>query len=139
MRDLENLSIEELETIAADESVKIPESLSAELNSTLGMLSLLEELKSDNDAEELLRKHRQKRIIRIVSLAASLVLFTSVGIGVTNYLDRPKDTCSDPYEAYAQLDQAFSLISCKVGKGTDIARGAEAVLDRTNEILENMI
>lgn len=138
MRDLKNISIEELETIAEDESIKIPETLGPELKSTLDMLSLLEDLESDSAADELIKKHKQRRIVRFISIAASLVLFASAGIGLSNYLGRPDDTFSDPYEAYAQLDQAFSLISAKLGRGTEIALGAESVLDRTNEIIENI-
>lgn len=138
MRDIDKISIEELADIADDESVKVPESLGVEVKSTLDMLSFMESLSSDNEFDELLRKRRQKRIFNVASLAASLALLVGVGFGVNSYMSRPKDTFTDPDMAYAELEQAFKLISLKVEKGADIARNAEVVMDKTNEILENI-
>lgn len=125
MRDIEDISLEELEAIADDESVKVPEELESELKSSMDMLSLLD-------------RRRHRRMARIAGLAASLVLITSAGLGIADWMDRPKDTFTDPYEAYAQLDQAFSLISDKFGQGAQIASGAEQVMDKTNQIIDRI-
>ena len=125
MREYTDISIEELDGIAADDSIKVPESLRTELEATARTLEWL-------DRED---GSRRKTLTSVISIAASVALLIGIGVGVSSYANRPKDTFTDPYLAYQQLEETFQFISSKVEKSASIAHGADAVIERTNEIL----
>lgn len=138
MKDLNTISMEELETIAKDESVKVPESFDAEVKATMDMLSFMDGLDLHEEKAHKVKQINSPWIVRTISVAASVALLISLGYGVSSYMNSPKDTYTDPYQAYAELEQALNLISSKVEKGAKIAQGAEAVMDKTNQIIANI-
>lgn len=131
MRDLENISLEELEKIACDESISLPEGLEDEVRSSISLLAICED-----DQMKVKTDSSRRRVLYYCSAAASLALLIGAGIGISDYSTRPKDTFTDPYEAYAELEKAFDLISNKVEKGAGLAQSANAsVAERTNELM----
>lgn len=128
MKEMDTLSIKELEAIALDSSVEVPEGFRQSIRQGLDTLAFLEE-----------SAVRPRRIRYAAGIAASLALLVGIGLGVNGYVSRPKDTFSDPQQAYAMLEASFSLISSKMDKGvTSVTHETEAVLTKTNEIIDKL-
>ena len=86
--EIEKLTMEDLERISLDESLKIPEGLE-------------ESIKSSYREPRVIRR----RVLWLAGAAASLVIIASIGL----YL-RPKplkDTFDDPALAYAEVEKAL--------------------------------
>ena len=129
MKEKENMSMTELEAIALDGSIRVPENLRDDIRTGLDTLAFL----SDT------RAVRPRRFVRIAGIAASLALFVAIGFGVDSYRSRPKDTFSDPQQAYAMLEASLSYISSKMEQGMDsITSETGAVLTRTSELMESI-
>lgn len=121
MKEIKDMSIKELEAIAGDKSIAVPESLSADISATLNALELV-----GNGAG------RHPRILLTAcSIAASIALLVFAGMGVAGSSPRPKDTFDDPYMAYAQLEKAFDLISTKM---QDIGEASLSGSDRSFDV-----
>ena len=128
MKEMDTLSIKELEAIALDSSVEVPEGFGQSIRQGLDTLAFLEE-----------SSVRPRRIRYAAGIAASLALLVGIGLGVNGYVSRPKDTFSDPQQAYAMLEASFSLISSKMDKGVaSVTHETEAVLTKTNEIIDKL-
>lgn len=96
LKDIENLSLEDLKDVSMDESISVPEALSTRL--------------TRNATREVVRK----RLFTISGVAAVVVL----ALGLTLHKkDEPKDTFDDPYLAYAELEKAFEMVSEGMQKG----------------------
>lgn len=132
MKNLENdIDILKLKAIAEDKAVSVPDGFRDEMNASLNALAFI--------SEEPVRKNRALRYA--VSIAASLAVLVSVGIGLNSGRNSrlPEDTFSDPYLAYTQLEETFAMISSKMDKGLSIAQEAGDALVKTNEIMEKTI
>ena len=128
MKEMENMSIKELEAIALDSSIQVPDEFGQSIRQGLDTLAFLEE-----------SAVRPRRIRYAAGIAASLALLVGIGLGVNGYVSRPKDTFSDPQQAYAMLEASFSLISSKMDKGVaSVTHETEAVLTKTNEIIDKL-
>jgi hypothetical protein len=128
MKEMDTLSIKELEAIALDSSVEVPEGFGQSIRQGLDTLAFLEE-----------SAVRPRRFRYAAGIAASLALLVGIGLGVNGYVSRPKDTFSDPQQAYAMLEASFSLISSKMDKGVaSVTHETEAVLTKTNEIIDKL-
>jgi len=129
IRDIENLSELDLERIAADTSVHVPEALDEDLRKTIAALSLV--------GEESSEKHvRTMTWVRPLAAAASLGLLVAAGAAILDTPDELHDTYSDPVAAYAQLEASLGRISSKMNDG--IAKAQEAsdeARDITNQAL----
>ena len=71
-----------------------------------------ENLKVPTDFAEKLRaglnaRKEQMRARKIVATAASIVLLAGIGFSIAGFSDDPKDTFTDPYLAYAQIEETF--------------------------------
>ncbi len=108
--EITRLSARDLERIGADESIPVPEDLEVRL-----------------PAPE--RTGRPARMWQIAAAAALLI-----GVGVSGYLGtrQPRDTFSDPYEAYAAVEKALGKLSGTVSKGTESLAEAQSVIDKLN-------
>lgn len=123
------MSMTELGAIALDDSISVPERLRDDIRKELDTLAFLAETPAA----------RPHRFSRIASIAASLALVAAIGFGVDSYRHRPKDTFSDPQQAYAMLEASLSYISSKMEQGMDsITSGTGAVLTKTNEIMDKI-
>ena len=129
MKEMEDMSIKELEAIALDSSIQVPDKFGQSIRQGIDTLAFLEGASSS----------RPRRIWYAASIAASLALLVGIGLGVNGYMNRPKDTFSDPHQAYAMLEESFSLISSKMDKGVaSLTHETEAVLTKTNEIIDKL-
>ena len=98
VKDIQNISLEDLKDVSMDESIVVPENLSTRL--------------ARNANREVVRK----RLFTIAGVAAVVVL--AVGLSL-HKKDEPKDTFDDPYLAYAELERAFAMVSEGMQKGID--------------------
>ncbi len=114
IKEIENMSLEQLEAVSMDEGIVVPEGFESQLREDFGTL---ERLTSD-DAEYGLKV----RTVRIISVAAaSVAVIAGIGLGIAGWQDEPKDTYNDPYLAYAELEKAFEMISTGINKSMDMA------------------
>ena len=118
LKELENMSLEELEAVSLDENIVVPEGFAARLESCLEG-----------------RKGRA-RVVRLVAAAASVAVLAGVGFGVAKWQDEPKDTFDDPYLAYAELEKAFATMSGGVQKALAMAEESEAALDMVSSVFK---
>jgi hypothetical protein len=103
IKEIENMSLEQLEAVSMDESIAVPE----------GFVNRLE-----NSLEG--RKSKVK-VVRFVAAAASVAVLAGVGFGIAKWQDEPKDTYDDPYLAYAELERAFEMISTGINQSLEMA------------------
>ena len=87
--EIREMSLDELERISIEGSVDIPSNLSGR-------------------SEDLIRRQRRDRYLGGLAgfVAGAAVLIGLLGSGGTT----PKDTYSDPYLAYAEVEKAFATI-----------------------------
>ena len=127
MEEFTDMSL--LKAIAGDKEISVPERLEDDIRATLNMMSFLNE-------EEPAKK--VSIFSRVAGIAASVILLAGIGLGINHFASAPKDTFTDPYLAYAQLEETFALISSKMDKGLSMAQEAGTVIVRTNEIMEKI-
>lgn len=120
LKDIENISFEELEAVSLNEDIKVPEGFEQRLESSLDLRFL-----SDSVTE------RPRRTMKFLAAAASVALLIGLGIGTVKWYNEPEDTFDDPYMAYAELEKAFAAISDSVGRGRKMVAESDAIIDRT--------
>ncbi|MBR4810301.1 MAG: hypothetical protein IK039_00895 [Bacteroidaceae bacterium] len=137
LEDIERLSMADLERIASDESIKVPDTLKRDITITARAL----EMASQEEAVEKKSKvsHRKyRKILRLISYPAAAVAIITIGmrISLQDSIQSPKDTFDDPRMAYVQMEQVLGFISEKMNTGMDIASAAEPAIDRTINALK---
>ena len=118
VKEIENMSLEQLEAVSMDESIAVPEGFTSRLENGL------EGRKSN------------VRVVRFVAAAASVAVLAGVEFGIASWQDEPKDTFDDPYLAYAELEKAFAKMSGGVQKGLAMAEASEVALDKVSSVFE---
>ena len=118
IKDIEKMTLEELEAVSMDEGIAVSEGF---------MESMEARLKAQEPGG---------KSLRIIGIAAAESLLVGAGFGLAGLNDQPKDTFDDPYLAYAQVEKAFSMMSEGMKKGFDMADESEAIIIRTTEILK---
>ena len=116
LKDIENISLEELEAVSLDDSIAVPEGFAQRLQERL--------------------PGRQVRMVRFIAAAASVAVLAGVGFGIARWQNEPKDTFDDPYLAYAELETAFARMSGEIQKGLAMAEESEAAMDKVTSIFE---
>ena len=103
IKEIEDMSLEQLEAVSMDESIAVPEDFANRLENSLEG-----------------RKSKVK-VVRFVAAAASVAVLAGVGFGIAKWQDEPKDTYDDPYLAYAELERAFEMISTGINQSLEMA------------------
>ena len=126
LEEITRLSEEELEMIASDASVPVPEGLQERIRMSLAAQELLRE-----SAEKKKRPSRwvPATALALASLAAAFILLPQRG---------PKDTFDDPLLAYAEVEKTFQTISGKMNAGIGIAREASAAAEIPQNVLNKI-
>lgn len=120
LKDIENISFEELEAVSLNENIKVPEGFEQRLESSLDLRFLTDRI-----------VERPRRTMKLLAAAASVALLIGLGIGTVRWYNEPEDTFDDPYMAYAELEKAFAAISDSVGRGRKMVAESDAIIDRT--------
>lgn len=132
LEDIEKLSMLDLERIASDESVKVPDSLNHDIAVTARALEISSK-EDDKSQENNVFHKRYRKILKMISYPAAAVAIITIGMGISfqDSIATPKDTFDDPKLAYQQMEQVFGFISEKMNAGLAIADAAEPVIDKT--------
>lgn len=118
IEDIENISLEALESISVDTGTEVPEGLKDRV---------LDALVAGEVADTARRKRQFARVAAPVvsfALAASLAVFLLMP-------HVPEDTFKDPLEAYAEVEKTLAYISSKFDTGREIAEEAEPLIEKT--------
>lgn len=97
LKDIDNISLEDLRDVSMDESIPVPESLSNRIS------------------QDISNEIRRRWSIRTAGAAAIVIL--AVGLSLIRSEKEPVDTFDDPYLAYAELEKAFEMVSEGMQKG----------------------
>lgn len=106
IRDIEKLSLQDLERIGEDPRIPLPEGWHVQLP--------------------------QKQGRRWIGIAASVAIVAGIGLAL---LLRPaplKDSYDDPYLAFAAMEQALSRMSETLGTGSDALSASELQFEKLN-------
>lgn len=146
INEIERLTPEDLERIASDESVRVPADLKASLEALAGAAKVLEDRPAAAGgipglAEKTLGRKSSGRPSQswrawywaVPAVAAALVAAVLV------FRSQPKDTFSDPYLAYAEVQKAFGQISEKGEAAAAIAGNAVPVMEKTEDLLNRLM
>lgn len=128
IKDIENMSLEQLEAVSMDENIMVPEGFAERMKDEVG---ILERLMEDEP-----HKTGRVRTLWIASIAAAAVLLAGIGFGVLRWQNEPKDTFDDPYLAYAELEKAFARVSDGMQRGLAMVEESEAAMDKVISIFE---
>ena len=127
LEEIDQMSVDLLEQVADDESVKAPKELADKVRQTI-------------DVEEFLEPASTLSTAKVIRFAAPLVaVAAAVAIVVSLPSSSLKDTYDDPEMAYAELERTLSYISSKMTASVSMAMEAEAnVTARVNEIIDEI-
>lgn len=98
IQDIEKLTAADWDRIGADESLPVPKDLQVRL---------------------------PRRRAVVWSIAASVAVVAGIGLSALLRTPEPKDTFTDPYLAYAAVEQAFSRMGQTVARSADIIEQSE--------------
>lgn len=105
IEDIEKLSMADWDRIGADESVPVPEGWQVRLP-------------------------RRQRTVVFWGVAASVAVCVGIGLAGLLHTPEPKDTFSDPYLAYAAIEQAFDRMGETVSKSARLINKQETQIDK---------
>ena len=125
LKELEDSSLGQLEAVAQDEAITVPEGFRQRLEA---------ELDAQNKLETMKEEPRKIRLAPVIGVAASVLLLIGIGLGIARWQSEPKDTFTDPYLAYAELEKAFSTMSEGMNKALAMADKSETIIDRATSV-----
>ena len=125
--DIERIDLEELERIASDSSVQVPESLHRRIEDAITAACAV---KSVPDR----KAWRFALIPAAVAVAAALM----VGLNYQSASRMPADTFTDPQAAYAELERTFGYISSKINAGREMTDAALSQVDKASRIIDSI-
>ena len=129
LKDIENMSLEELERASLDERTPVPEGFAERIHENIEAQRKIDKLDGSGPSPRTLR-------LTFISAAASVAALVGIGLGIAQWQNEPKDTFDDPYMAYAELEKAFAIMSGGVQKALAMAEESEAVLDKVTSVFE---
>lgn len=104
IQDIEKLTAADWDRIGADETVPVP-------------------------SHWQLRLPRRRRTV-VWSIAASVAVLSGIGLWGLKAATEPKDTFSDPYLAYAAVEQAFARMGGSVAQSAQILSEQQTQIDK---------
>lgn len=125
LKEIEDISLEQLEAVSQDEAMAVPEGFRQRLEAELDAQTKLETMKEEP---------RKIRLVPVIGVAASVLLLIGIGLGIARWQSEPKDTFTDPYLAYAELEKAFSTMSEGMNKALAMADKSETIIDRATSV-----
>lgn len=125
--DIERIDLEELEKIASDSSVSVPESLHRRVEDALTAACAVKSVPGR-------KAWRFALIPAAVAVAAAL----TVGLNYQSASRMPADTFTDPQAAYAELERTFGYISNKINAGREMTDAALSQVDKASRIIDNI-
>ena len=127
IKEIENMSLEELIAVSSDEATAVPEGFAERIGKQVEAQKIARNLENDAD---------RVRTVRCIGAAAAVTLLAGTALGIVNWQNQPKDTFDDPYLAYAELEKAFATMSDSLQKVLAMADKSEGIIDRTINVFE---
>ena len=127
IKEIENMSLEELIAVSSDEATAVPEGFAERIKGQVEAQKIAKDLEYGAD---------RTRTVRWIGAAAAVTLLAGTALGIANWQNQPKDTFDDPYLAYAELEKAFATMSEGIQKGLSMADKSEDIIDRTINVFE---
>lgn len=121
--DIERIDLEELEKIASDSSVPVPESLHRRVEDALTVKSV---------------PGRKAWRFALIPAAVAVAAALTVGLNYQSASRMPADTFTDPQAAYAELERTFGYISSKINAGREMTDAALSQVDKASRIIDNI-
>ena len=125
IKDIENISLEQLEAVSMDESITVPDGFAARMKENADA-AVTAGLLTGNESEG----QDRRKVVRYVAAAASVAIMAGVGYGIAQWQNHPKDTFDDPYLAYAEVEKAFEKISSSINRSLAMAGETEQVIEK---------
>lgn len=129
IKDIENMSLEQLEAVSMDESITVPDGFAARMKENADA-AVTAGLLTGNESEG----QGRRKVVRYVAAAASVVIMAGVGYGIAQWQSQPKDTFDDPYLAYAEVEKAFEKISSSINRSLEMAGETEQVIEKATSV-----
>ena len=129
MKDIENISLEQLEAVSMDESITVPDGFAARMKENADA-AVTAGLLTGNESEG----QGRRKAVRYVAAAASVAIMAGVGYGIAQWQNQPKDTFDDPYLAYAEVEEAFAKISSSINRSLAMAGETEQVIEKATSV-----
>ena len=129
MKDIENMSLEQLEAVSMDESITVPDGFAARMKENADA-AVTAGLLTGNESEG----QGRRKAVRYVAAAASVAIMAGVGYGIAQWQNQPKDTFDDPYLAYAEVEKAFAKISSSINRSLAMAGETEQVIEKATSV-----
>ena len=127
LQEIEQIPFEELERMAEDPSVAVPQDLTADVASLVQAAALAEALQTPAPP---------RRRWVIPSAVAGVLVAASLAVVLVLHPGEPKDTFSTPEEAYAQLEETFRFISATMSRGMELATDVQPTLEKAADIID---
>ncbi|MBQ8500220.1 MAG: hypothetical protein IJ495_05935 [Bacteroidales bacterium] len=121
IQEIERMSLEDLERIASDERIEVPNGFTQKIEAQI----IAEDLRAESVTPS-----------RWIGIAAAVAVIIGVGIGIFGLQNEPKDTFDDPYLAYAELERAFATMSQELRKGFEMADRSEEIMDKAAAVFD---
>jgi len=129
LQEIEQIPFEELERMAEDPSVAVPQDLAADVASSVQAAALAEALQTPAPP-------RRRRRWVIPSAVAGALVAVSLAVVLVLRPGEPKDTFKTPEEAYAQLEETFRFISATMSRGMELATDVQPTLEKAADIID---
>jgi hypothetical protein len=129
IKDIENISLEQLEAVSMDESITVPDGFAARMKENADA-AVTAGLLTGNESEG----QGRRKAVRYVAAAASVAIMAGVGYGIAQWQNQPKDTFDDPYLAYAEVEKAFAKISSSINRSLAMAGETEQVIEKATSV-----
>ena len=107
------MNLNELEKIANDEQEKVPSDLEHNIDTLINTLAFAENLKSKKES------HKSGNQMKWLCMAATFVLVIGFAWLMLSKQSEPKDTFSDPCEAYAYFSSTMDCIASIFNEGME--------------------
>lgn len=122
--EIENLTVEELESLALSQAPDVPENLGKDIEELLAASSVRE---------------KKRRPIPFASAAAGIAVAASLAAAGVFLMhgNHPADTFDDPAQAYAEVERTFAYISQKMSPGLSLAAEGKTIFDNTTDVLRH--
>ena len=88
MKDIENISLEQLEAVSMDESITVPDGFAARMKENADA-AVTAGLLTGNESEG----QGRRKAVRYVAAAASVAIMAGVGYGIAQWQNQPKSSC----------------------------------------------
>lgn len=131
--DIHIPEMEELERMAQDIKTPVPAGLSKEMSD---MVNLLDFMDNPDEMDLVLPESNRRRGIfaRVAGIAASVAILAGIGFGI-NYEENPKDTFSDPQEAYLSVLATLQDVSSKMNQCVAATEQAARAFETAGNII----